>query len=829
MSTVDAKKNSDLLTMLMALGDAYLEKGLFVEAAKRYQQLLDFKVENRQVYTHLSKAYLGLKKIDKNALEIYQRAVEYDSDNAEIYTTLALIFLKDGRVDEPAIRIYESALRRETPAFARLAKFLAGVYFRRRDFMRCKDIVEKLIAKSGYDSKTFVLYLKSCWFIGKYREAINQLKRLIDTKEDNALFLKYLCMTYLEKMFHTEMENQVSRFSFIDRQLVAEHFEKNKGFETLQDLSLYLELKKFYLDKKHWAYVEPSMIQEPAKSYAYEEVPERSDCSSKSEHTGPESFDMVNEILGRLATFESLTGKNPGAHSSLTFEDFEKEGSAIFTDPTKQVSSLTVPHDAEILITIEFSDYERICKKYGKHHGQKLRQKLYVILMELLEKYRITHIFAMSNGLLIFAKDIVASVSFSVEILNKLNRYNFVNDPKDEIHLAISIHHSRDGFAGNSKQSLKDLSIALKLSIVNDGSLTPEDRPIYGKIFKKTDRILLSAKAYRQIKNVHRFKVNSVGQFKLKYLRESLSLHEVSWRNPIDDLRFGFIKKLGRFDLLTELSSKGAIKVFKAKDSVLQRFVIIKVIQSEEFNALPANNEKRLEFYNQAKSLARMSHPNIINIYEVDEDQGLTYIAREYAEGVPIGNIFSNGNGFNSDRLIKLTYQVCKGLQYCHRLGFVHWQLKPHNILVGSNDEVKIMDFQIARRLFFDHDHMNGNYREYSYMSPEQFAGQKGDRRSDIFSLGVILYEVMTGHHPFASKNAEELANAIQSRTPPPPSQLNGDVPKFCEAFVLKCMAKHPERRFQTADEMVTLLKNTFESSLFSNFNYQIARSRDSN
>jgi serine/threonine-protein kinase len=267
---------------------------------------------------------------------------------------------------------------------------------------------------------------------------------------------------------------------------------------------------------------------------------------------------------------------------------------------------------------------------------------------------------------------------------------------------------------------------------------------------------------------------------------------------------------------------------------VLQRFVILKVIQSEAFNALPPNNQQKIEFYQIAKSFGQMNHPNITTIYEVDEDQGLTYVAREFVEGIPLIDIFKNGKGYSPERLIKIMYQICKGLQFSHRLGFCHFNLKPNNVRVGVNDEVKIMDFHIPKSLFFEFDNFKEDHEQILYMAPERLragagpARAAGDSRSDIFSLGVLLYHLVTQVYPFASRNIDDLTHAILNKTPPPPSGINKQLPQFCESFIMKCMAKDPDKRFQSVEQMVTLLKKTFEGSLFSNFSYQIAQARDS-
>lgn len=817
----------------MALGDAYLEKGLYAEAAKRYHQLLEFKAANRSLFTNLSKAYIGLKKFDQRAIEIYQKAIQYDPSNKEIYTALANTFLNEGREDSQSVEIYEMALRNDSPLFETLADRLGEIYFKHKDFARCKTVSEKILNKSGYQPKALNFFLRSCWFTAGFNDATRQLKKLIDTVENNAMLLKSLCFTYLEKVFHSELSNQEVHFSYIDRQLVQDYLGKNSHFEALQDLSFYLELKKFLLEKDYWNFwtAEEELVAE-----AYEEVAVGAGAA-KVKSGGRKKTNAVQDIVNKLNPFEPLAARAVEAHSTLTYDDFKKEGAAaIFSSPAAGESTvLKMPEDAEIITVIELTNYEFLRQNFGMDQVQLIRNKMFVLLTEALERNKIFHIWVISNGVIFFSNDVLDAVNIAVEVLNKLNRHNFVNEPNEQIHLSVGIHHARQGFTSDDEQALKDLCLGLKIGVVSEKDLSADDRPMYGKIFQKTDRIFLSSKAYREVKSSNRFKVNTIGQFKLKYLKESVSLNEVAWRNPIDDLKFGFIKKLGRFDLLVEVSSKGAVKVFKAKDSVLQRFVVLKVIQSEAFNALPPNNQQKMEFYQIAKSFGQMSHPNITTVYEVDEDQGLTYVAREYVEGIPLVDVFKNGKGYSPERLVKVMYQICKGLQFSHRLGFCHFNLKSNNIRVGGNDDVKIMDFLIPKSLFFEFDNFKEDYEQLLYMAPEripgatgQARGGAGDSRSDIFSLGVLLYHLVTQVYPFASRNIDDLTHAILNKMPPPPTSINKQLPPFCEAFILKCMAKDPDKRFQAVEQMVTLLKKTFEGNLFSNFSYQMAQARDS-
>ncbi|MEE8115318.1 MAG: protein kinase, partial [Nitrososphaerales archaeon] len=686
---------------------AYLDKGLYSEAVKKYYQILDLRFENRHLVTNLSQAFIGLKKVDQEALRIYQKAVRYSTDNKEIYDTLASVFLKEGREDQAAIKIYKLALLHESSASERLYSHLIASYFKQKAFLQCKELAETFFSKGAADSRSLVFYLRSCWNIGQYNDAINYLKKLFDASDQDQILLKYLCITYLEKIDHSEAKNKSVQLSFIDRELVSEFLTTRENLESLQDVSLYLEVKKCLIEKKHWRYLEPAWLAEREKAVLYGEGSE-TDFRSPQPATEASQldFDLNTEVLERLLPLEPSENGKPGGQRPLTFEDFEKDGSAIFSDESIGSAFSKVPDRANVLITLELSKFNTICKRYGVDHARKIKDKLAAMLCALLAKHTRTYTWSTANALLIFTEETVPAVTLSIELLNKLNRYNFVSEPADRISVTISIHKGKDGASADSHQSVSDISTGIKLGMAGDVHLSSKDRAIYGKAFRKQDRIFVTDEAYQQIRQNNRFKTRPLGSVRFKYMSGALSLHEVIWRNPIDDLKFGFIKKLGRFDLLSELSNKGAMRVFKGKDAGLQRFVILKVIQSEAFNSLPPNNQRKIEFYNRAKAQAQMNHPNITNIYEVDEEQGLTYVAREYVEGVPINQVFREGDPVDADRLVKLMFQACKSLQYSHRSGFVHANLKPNNVLLTKQDELKISDFVIPHGLFVDQNNL---------------------------------------------------------------------------------------------------------------------------
>lgn len=823
MQGYNIKSNKDLIVMIMALGDAYLDKGLYAEAIKRYTMLIENKIANKRIYTNLSKALIGLKRHDREALAIYQRAIEYDPTNIDVYHILAKSFLKDERTDDEALQIYDLALKTHSPDFERIADFLSQLYYGRGDFAQCQVVTRSMLNRLGNHERAVTYFVDCSWKTRQYQDAVNELKKLIDQNPQNEPLLKYLCLTYLEKSHHGFLEGQPPKFSYVDRQFAKDYVQIMPKFEHLQDLALYLELQRFLTNTEYWGNLELLETQQETELILQ-------NAHGQGHQGGADPGHHIQtrnrHILERLSSFEKISEYGAGSRSELTFEDFQKQGAEIFSQPEIGAQGFHLPEDCDIIVTIELSNFEQLRQQHGLDATLRARNKLIFALLELMQKYEIRQIWATTSGFLIFDKNVINSATMSVDLLNKINRQNFLDDAEQKLHVSIGIHHAREMLSAENENLLRELSVGVKLGIVNEADLPEDDRPMYAKVFQKTDRILISSRAYREIKSSKQFRVSPIGQFRLKYLNENLSIHEVSWRNPIDDLKFGYIRKLGRFDLLAEIGDRGAIRVFKAKDPDLQRFVILKVIQSEMFNALPDNNPHKIEFYQIARSLAQMNHPNIAAIYDVDNDQGLTYIVRQFIEGQPMTDYVKQQPAFSVELFIKIIYQIFKALQYCHRLGYHHLNLKPNNIRVGANHETKIMDFLIPGSAMADFSNRITD-EQRAYLSPEQLQGQKADSRSDLFSLGVVMYETVAFRHPFADHEYANIAEAILHKKPVAPSELNPKVPRFCDALILKCLAKNPENRVQSAEQIVTLLKKNFERTLFSNFNYQIAQSRN--
>ena len=264
--------------------------------------------------------------------------------------------------------------------------------------------------------------------------------------------------------------------------------------------------------------------------------------------------------------------------------------------------------------------------------------------------------------------------------------------------------------------------------------------------------------------------------------------------------------KLGRFELLAEIGRGAMGIVYKAQDPMLERTVAIKTINMGMDRDGAEMYEKR--FYQEARAAGGLNHPNIVTIYDIGKTENVCYMAMEYIEGPELRTLLLPGKPLTVQRALSIAAQVAEGLAYAHERGVVHRDIKPANIMVPESGPVKITDFGIARMRSSNVQTQTGMMMgSPKYMSPEQVIGKRADHRSDIFSLGVILYEMLTGAAPFTGESVNAVMYQIVNFVPPAPSAINPAAPAALDMIVGRMIAKALDERFQSAAEIARGLR----------------------
>jgi eukaryotic-like serine/threonine-protein kinase len=258
----------------------------------------------------------------------------------------------------------------------------------------------------------------------------------------------------------------------------------------------------------------------------------------------------------------------------------------------------------------------------------------------------------------------------------------------------------------------------------------------------------------------------------------------------------------GRYRIVRKLGSGGMADVYLAEDEELGRRVAIKILNDRH-----ATDESFVErFRREAKNAAGLSHPNIVSIYDRGEAEGTYYIAMEYLDGRSLKELVVARGPLPIGDAIDCTRQVLGALRFAHRKGVVHRDIKPHNVMADADGRLKVTDFGIARAGVSQMTEAGSIIGTAQYLSPEQARGAAVDQRSDLYSVGILLYEMLTGTVPFTGDSPVEIAMKHLSDTPRPPSLERPDIPPDLDMIVLRALAKNPDDRFQTAEEMAAEL-----------------------
>jgi eukaryotic-like serine/threonine-protein kinase len=252
--------------------------------------------------------------------------------------------------------------------------------------------------------------------------------------------------------------------------------------------------------------------------------------------------------------------------------------------------------------------------------------------------------------------------------------------------------------------------------------------------------------------------------------------------------------------------------VYLGKDPTIQRFVAIKTMQLDAIDDVDKLQEVKARFFREAESTGHLSHPNIVTIFDAGEERDLGYIAMELLQGTTLKAWSRKPNLMPFQKVMSILATVAEAMDYAHQQGVVHRDIKPANIMVTTDGVVKIMDFGIAKMATSSKTQTNIVMGTPTYMSPEQIAGKKVNGRSDIFSLGVVMFELLTGRPPFLADNVSALLFAIAHTPHPSPKAVRPDLPPVLKDVLDRALQKDPVHRYRRAGDFATELRSCVES-----------------
>lgn len=273
--------------------------------------------------------------------------------------------------------------------------------------------------------------------------------------------------------------------------------------------------------------------------------------------------------------------------------------------------------------------------------------------------------------------------------------------------------------------------------------------------------------------------------------------------------------KIGKYTIQETLGKGSMGLVYKALDPDIDRTVAVKVVHFDAAAAGQDEENLRLRFMQEAKAAGRLCHPNIIAIYDIGREDGYLYIVMQYIEGKNIQQLLSAGRTFTPLETLNIIVPLCRALDFAHQNGVIHRDVKPGNIILDRSGQPFLADFGVAKLAQVNLTRSGLVFGTPGYISPEQFMGEKIDGRSDLFSLGVMLYVLLTGQEPFARRGMEltTIMKRILTAVPDPPSKLRPETPRGFDVILNKALAKKPDKRYQTGQEMALALETMTEEA----------------
>ncbi len=268
----------------------------------------------------------------------------------------------------------------------------------------------------------------------------------------------------------------------------------------------------------------------------------------------------------------------------------------------------------------------------------------------------------------------------------------------------------------------------------------------------------------------------------------------------------------GRYETTRELGRGAMGVVYEARDPQIGRIVALKILRPDRV----ATESFVYRFLKEARAIGRLSHPNVVTVYDIGEDQGTVFIAMEYVEGEPLANI-ARKRRWTQDEIVNLGIDIAETLHYAHQKGIIHRDIKPSNIIITPEGKIKITDFGIAH-IEDPSSSLQTQAGEIlgtpAYMSPEQVLSRPVDGRSDLFSLGIILYELATGRRPFEGESLAAVFNAITQGSPAEPSGIDPTLRREFSELLMKCLRKDPNERFESGMALAEALRNVNQEKI---------------
>ncbi len=752
-----------IIELLIELGKTYLDRGDFAQAIEKFKTAIDLGAADAKVFLNLSKAYILKEQFDEEAQRVFERSLEFEPDNAVLNVILSQIYLKTGREDTQAMKVFLTALKYNPTNADQIRLKLMRNSFDQGNIDLARELMEQFQTNPDQAALLLPIYIAQEWKHQGFDRVTQFLKQLIRL-QPKEVFYQWLLINFLQAQRQTPQQFQMS---IEDIRLGLEYLEKLPSLDRLLDIYLY-----------------PSVVQMLVEQSNQLAQPQRRPIDEYEIFLSENALDNIWEKgLNREETpqFPALPSVGEIWSKMTPWDDSTTQALA-----AAKKSFQSMHNEATIVQVLKLKDIV----------PQQIAQQLSETMSAIAQASNsFLGGFSAQDGFILFWKEPLSPVRLAVNFIQEIESRGDADKPHAQIQCLI---HSRTSDHNSGSSTLeREIQLALAPLQLETELFSPLNH-IKAKPDRQPHQVWITSTLKEKLDQQANYTFEPVTLPQAESLNGTpLQVFQLRWNDSFAKIRQGKIQQIGRFKLLNELNHDPVFLCFKAVDTLLDRLVVLKLLNPEYH---PQQNQEAMfaQFLSQAKVLGKIAHPKIAMIYDIGVDQNFCFLAREYVEGVPLQLQRPINKKMNVRRTIEICLQIAQALQFMHQKGIFHGRLHPNDIFLLNGDEVKITDFQLpslARPLI---EYAAGSLLSASYGAPEQIESRTFDALADIFSFGVIMYELFTHQHPFYDADQDKTFEQIRTKDPQPPSELNRALTSEIDAMIFKAIEKTPEHRYQS-------------------------------
>ncbi|MCB9501440.1 MAG: protein kinase [Deferribacteres bacterium] len=740
--------------LLFTLGNAYLDRQQYPEAFEKFEQLIDRNIDSADVWHKAAISAIGANSTSEKAMTIYKKALECNPESSALKIGIATLFAQVELINPFTTELCESALAFKPANAQKIHLFLKKAYEESGQKEKVYEHEQKVIFGSN-NKKAIRSYLESLWWEQKFEEANRAIATATDPVNPEMQFQVERALTLAYELLH---KNQFAD-NKLERSMLESGLEQVKPENSLQALRAFITLKSCQQDE--------------------EKIAKKFD---------DELLEEYQFILGNISLSDALltsNGKNHTAESKTSF-NFSKD----ILDALPKIQA-----QCEVY---EENRTQAICFMQLFTHGNTgISEKL----VKLVEDHIVQSELCMSlrragAGFIILSERFPELVLAVTKLLHYIDEYNQKISKQYRISLLCGIWLTDFPRITSDRDRLNEFLHASHLLRIVERNATKDTEAGMLLIASQEGTLNTSDEKLSELSLLQKGPIEILPGTHLPYF-------EVMWKSALESIKEGQGYNLGRFEIKKCLMKHKAYATYSAFDEQLSRTVLIKILLVKESIRYLQDSNARQDLIEQIRAIGRLNHPHIANLYDMGEHKNMFYYVREYIEGKNISDIeFTPEN--KEAKVLELAQKIIRALAYAQHKNVLHLNLKPGNIWINGAQEISITDFRITG--FSENLNTDGTvlYPGYwRYLAPELFEKAQFDMRSDFYSLGIIIYELLAGRHPYDQTAKIQQPEDIKNIKIPPLTEHGGDlVSPIWQQLINRTIVWDPDQRFNSYSQI---------------------------